>query len=217
LNRLPLRLAALLIAAVLAGCSPVHVKTPEDRIQPRKFLWPVSGPVSSGFGNRSLGRHEGIDILAPLGTPVGASERGIVSYAGNGMRGYGNAVILDHGDGIRTLYGPGYDPRKDGRCRAFERTHRDRRQNRERDDGPPPFRTANRRGSGGPRRVPGRKESSLIPSTPGFSPPKRTGCMNWLKNPAIYSDIEIEVDERHIGDPMTGENPYLRNMDWNTI
>ncbi|MBE0604425.1 MAG: M23 family metallopeptidase [Deltaproteobacteria bacterium] len=105
MNRLTLRLATLLIAALLAGCSPVHVKTPEERIQARKFLWPVSGTVSSGFGYRSSGRHEGIDILAPLGTPVGAAERGIVSYAGNRMRGYGNAVILDHGDGMTTLYG----------------------------------------------------------------------------------------------------------------
>ncbi len=105
MNRHPSRLAALLIAALLAGCSPVHVITPEERIQAREFLWPVSGTVSSGFGYRSSGRHEGIDILAPLGTPVLAADRGIVSYAGNGMRGYGNAVILDHGNGLTTLYG----------------------------------------------------------------------------------------------------------------
>jgi murein DD-endopeptidase MepM/ murein hydrolase activator NlpD len=57
------------------------------------------------FGKRSGGRHDGIDILASPGTPVLASERGVVAYAGSGMRGYGNAVILDHGDGIGTLYG----------------------------------------------------------------------------------------------------------------
>ena len=105
MKKWPARLAVLLTAALFAGCSSVPLKTPDERISAKKFQWPVSGPVSSGFGYRSLGRHEGIDILAPVGTPVGASERGIVSYAGNAMRGYGNAVILDHGDGIRTLYG----------------------------------------------------------------------------------------------------------------
>jgi len=36
---------------------------------------------------------------------VRAAEKGIAVYAGNGMRGYGNAVVLDHGDGVTTLYG----------------------------------------------------------------------------------------------------------------
>lgn len=101
----PLVAALLLAAAWMAGCSSVPVRTPEERVSGKSFRWPVAGPVSSGYGQRSGGRHEGIDILAPAGTPVLAAERGIVAYAGNGMRGYGNAVILDHGDGIRTLYG----------------------------------------------------------------------------------------------------------------
>lgn len=101
----PGRAAVLLAAALLAGCSSVPFRSHDERISGKRFLWPVAGPVSSGFGQRSGGRHDGIDILAPPGTPVLASERGVVAYAGNGMRGYGNAVILDHGDGIRTLYG----------------------------------------------------------------------------------------------------------------
>ncbi len=105
MKRRPLKIALLLIGALLAGCSSVPVKTPDERIAAKKFRWPVSGAVSSGFGYRSGGRHEGIDILAPAGTPVGAAERGTVAYAGSGMRGYGNAVILDHGDGVTTLYG----------------------------------------------------------------------------------------------------------------
>jgi hypothetical protein len=95
--RRPAIVGLLLIGALLAGCSSVPMKAPEDRIAAKRFRWPVSGSVSSGFGYRSGGRHEGIDILAPAGTPVGAAERGTVAYAGNGMRGYGNAVILDHG------------------------------------------------------------------------------------------------------------------------
>jgi len=45
-----------------------------------------------------------MDILAPDGAEVLAASPGFASFAGNGMRGYGNAVILDHGDGISTLY-----------------------------------------------------------------------------------------------------------------
>lgn len=101
----PGRAVVLLAAALLAGCSSVPFRAHDERISGKRFQWPVSGPVSSGFGQRSGGRHDGIDILAPPGTPVLASERGVVAYAGSGMRGYGNAVILDHGDGIGTLYG----------------------------------------------------------------------------------------------------------------
>jgi murein DD-endopeptidase MepM/ murein hydrolase activator NlpD len=46
-----------------------------------------------------------MDILAPKGTKVRSAGYGMVLYAGNGMRGYGNAIVLDHGDGITTLYG----------------------------------------------------------------------------------------------------------------
>ena len=70
-----------------------------------RFRAPVDGNISSGFGGRGAGRHAGVDILAAGGTPVRASERGTVAYAGSGMRGYGNAVVIDHGGGVTTLYG----------------------------------------------------------------------------------------------------------------
>jgi murein DD-endopeptidase MepM/ murein hydrolase activator NlpD len=70
-----------------------------------KFIWPLVGTVSSPFGDRAGGRHEGVDILAPPGTEVHAAEAGTTVYAGGGMRGYGNTVVLDHGDGVTTLYG----------------------------------------------------------------------------------------------------------------
>lgn len=71
----------------------------------RKFSLPLDGPVSSGFGVRGGRLHEGIDILAPEGAAVRAAGYGIVIYAGDRLRGYGNAVILDHGEGVTSLYG----------------------------------------------------------------------------------------------------------------
>ncbi|MBE0605944.1 MAG: M23 family metallopeptidase [Deltaproteobacteria bacterium] len=99
-------IAALLFAALVSGCgTAARYRVPGDRLERIRLLPPVAGIVSSGFGNRSGGRHAGIDILAPDGAEVRAASRGHVAYLGSGKRGYGNAVILDHGDGITTLYG----------------------------------------------------------------------------------------------------------------
>ena len=81
-----------------------------------EMLWPVatSGTViTSNYGVREhpiqgiVKQHTGLDIGgAPLGTPVVAALDGIVSYAG-WLGGYGNCVMINHGDGIITLYGHG--------------------------------------------------------------------------------------------------------------
>jgi murein DD-endopeptidase MepM/ murein hydrolase activator NlpD len=65
--------------------------------------WPVAGPVTSGFGSRWGRMHEGIDIGVPEGTPVHAAAAGTVIYAG-WMTGYGNIVVIDHGNGLSTAY-----------------------------------------------------------------------------------------------------------------
>jgi murein DD-endopeptidase MepM/ murein hydrolase activator NlpD len=65
--------------------------------------WPVSGPVTSGFGLRWGRMHEGIDIAVGEGTPVRAAAAGTVIYAG-WMSGYGNLVVVDHGNGLSTAY-----------------------------------------------------------------------------------------------------------------
>jgi murein DD-endopeptidase MepM/ murein hydrolase activator NlpD len=80
-------------------------KTGSSRLVGRHWVRPVRGTISSGFGGRSGRMHEGVDILANRGTPVRAAAHGVVIYAGDRMRGYGNAVVLDHGDEITTLYG----------------------------------------------------------------------------------------------------------------
>jgi murein DD-endopeptidase MepM/ murein hydrolase activator NlpD len=67
------------------------------------LIWPVSGPVVSGFGMRWGRMHTGIDIAVGYGTPIVASASGSVIFAG-WMGGYGNFVIVDHGGGLSTAY-----------------------------------------------------------------------------------------------------------------
>jgi murein DD-endopeptidase MepM/ murein hydrolase activator NlpD len=66
--------------------------------------WPVpEGAVTSGFGPRGGGFHDGIDISAPAGTPVYAAAPGKVAYCSR-LPGYGNVIILRHGGGYATVY-----------------------------------------------------------------------------------------------------------------
>lgn len=67
------------------------------------MIWPVRGTVTSPYGPRWGRMHSGIDIAAPMGTPIMAAKGGEVISAG-WMGGYGNAVIINHGGGLTTLY-----------------------------------------------------------------------------------------------------------------
>jgi murein DD-endopeptidase MepM/ murein hydrolase activator NlpD len=67
------------------------------------WAWPARGTVTSGFGYRWGRLHAGVDIAAPIGTPIYAAKGGVVSYAGV-MGGYGNIIVVDHGDGMTTRY-----------------------------------------------------------------------------------------------------------------
>ncbi len=70
-----------------------------------KFLWPVEGRVILGFGPKKGGLHnDGINISAPRGTPVQAAENGVVAYAGNELRGFGNLLLIKHSGGWITAY-----------------------------------------------------------------------------------------------------------------
>ena len=70
--------------------------------------WPVHGKVTSRFGTRRLGRrgefHPGLDIAVPMGTDVAATASGEVVFASR-QSGYGNLVIINHGNGVTTRYG----------------------------------------------------------------------------------------------------------------
>ncbi len=69
-----------------------------------RFAWPVKGKVVGKFGTRGGKRYAGIDIAAPLGTPVKASASGKVAYSAT-LEGYGNLIIIQHADKYTTVYG----------------------------------------------------------------------------------------------------------------
>jgi murein DD-endopeptidase MepM/ murein hydrolase activator NlpD len=70
-----------------------------------KLRWPVAGKVISGFGPRADGTHnDGVNVAAPMGTDVHAAESGVVAYAGDELKGYGNLVLLRHDNGWVTAY-----------------------------------------------------------------------------------------------------------------
>jgi murein DD-endopeptidase MepM/ murein hydrolase activator NlpD len=80
-----------------------------DEITPQardgRFLWPVRGNIISTFGTKPGGlQNDGINIAAPRGTPVRATENGVVVYAGNELKGFGNLLLLRHADGWMSAY-----------------------------------------------------------------------------------------------------------------
>ncbi|MDX8532496.1 peptidoglycan DD-metalloendopeptidase family protein [Mesorhizobium sp. VK25A] len=66
-----------------------------------KMRWPVRGRVISSFGSGK----DGVDIAVPEGTPIKAAENGVVIYAGDGLKEFGNTVLVRHENGLVTVYG----------------------------------------------------------------------------------------------------------------
>lgn len=70
-----------------------------------QFRWPVKGRILSSYGPKSNGsRNDGINIAVPEGTNVRASQNGVVAYAGNELKGYGNLILIRHAGGWVTAY-----------------------------------------------------------------------------------------------------------------
>jgi murein DD-endopeptidase MepM/ murein hydrolase activator NlpD len=67
-----------------------------------EFRWPARGRIIQGF---KAGGNDGINISVPAGTSVRAAESGVVVYAGDGLKGYGNLVLIKHPNGFVTAYG----------------------------------------------------------------------------------------------------------------
>lgn len=95
-------------AATTAPTPPAQKRGPIPDPPPRaasRFLWPVQGEVTLGFGPKGGGLHnDGINIAAPAGAPILAAENGVVAYAGNELRGFGNLLLIKHANGWVTAY-----------------------------------------------------------------------------------------------------------------
>jgi murein DD-endopeptidase MepM/ murein hydrolase activator NlpD len=96
--------SAELAARIRSAQSAAIVPAPTGAASAAGFVWPVHGILTSGFGWRWGRMHEGIDLAVGNGTPVVAAASGTVIVAG-WMGGYGNLVVVDHGNGIATAYG----------------------------------------------------------------------------------------------------------------
>lgn len=68
------------------------------------FAVPYNGNITSRYGQRSMGNHKGVDIVGPTGSPIYASDDGVVTYADFENGGYGNIVKIDHQNGYETYY-----------------------------------------------------------------------------------------------------------------
>jgi len=85
-------------APVAAAATPAVSRTGDDDVN---WMWPAAGPVNSVFEE---GKSKGLGIAGKLGDPVLAAADGKVVYAGSGLRGYGNLVILKHNATYLTAY-----------------------------------------------------------------------------------------------------------------
>jgi murein DD-endopeptidase MepM/ murein hydrolase activator NlpD len=99
--------AAVLDQTLAAGATAAPADTTmgtQPAAQSAGWTLPTQGTVSSEFGPRWGRQHQGVDIAAGTGTAVGAAADGVVREA-SWRGGYGKAVVIDHGNGVSTLYG----------------------------------------------------------------------------------------------------------------
>ena len=83
---------------------PPKTKTDVTAAMP-SFRWPVNGRVITAFGPKPTGQqNDGINVSVPEGTPIKAADDGVVAYAGNELKTYGNLVLVRHSNGYVTAY-----------------------------------------------------------------------------------------------------------------
>jgi murein DD-endopeptidase MepM/ murein hydrolase activator NlpD len=103
-----------LLALMLGGAKAPSVEAVPSASAPPPpngapaFQWPVRGRVIKNYGVRVNGAtNDGIDLAVPEGTPVRSADDGVVAYAGNELKGYGNLVLVRHANGFVTAYANG--------------------------------------------------------------------------------------------------------------
>jgi murein DD-endopeptidase MepM/ murein hydrolase activator NlpD len=92
---------------------PVHAANEHNAVKTAEpvanampaFRWPVKGRVIAEFGQRINGaQNDGVNLAVPAGTPIKAAEDGVVAYAGNELKGYGNLVLIRHSNNFVSAY-----------------------------------------------------------------------------------------------------------------
>ena len=90
---------------VKTAARPIRTEPKLSYRSTRGFMWPLRGRLISSFGAKAKGlQNDGINIAAPLGTPVRAAKGGVIAYAGNELRGFGNLLLIKHANGWVTAY-----------------------------------------------------------------------------------------------------------------
>ncbi|MEQ8753872.1 MAG: peptidoglycan DD-metalloendopeptidase family protein [Coleofasciculus sp. G1-WW12-02] len=92
------------VAPQLPPLSAPDMYLPDSPAPFNGYIWPSKGVLTSGYGRRWGRMHRGIDIAAPIGTPIVAAAPGVVVTAGWNSGGYGKLVEIKHPDGSLTLY-----------------------------------------------------------------------------------------------------------------
>ncbi|MDO3380004.1 peptidoglycan DD-metalloendopeptidase family protein [Geoalkalibacter halelectricus] len=96
-------------AAPASPSAPAPAPTPPrpsaTTIGKGHFAWPLQGEVLKKYGQQSGTTHRGIEIAGGKGTPVRSAAAGRVIYSGDGIRGYGNLIIVEHDENFFTVYG----------------------------------------------------------------------------------------------------------------
>jgi murein DD-endopeptidase MepM/ murein hydrolase activator NlpD len=83
----------------------VNAEAPAAPNAAPSFRWPVRGRIISAYGRKPNGQqNDGINLSVPEGTPIRAAEDGVVAYAGNELKGFGNLVLIRHADNWVTAY-----------------------------------------------------------------------------------------------------------------
>jgi murein DD-endopeptidase MepM/ murein hydrolase activator NlpD len=107
----PTKVASIEPAATARAVTPAKEAQADDPDPPREsggnlaFRWPVRGRVITGFGAKNSGQqNDGINLAVPEGTAIRAAEDGVVAYAGNELKGYGNLILVRHANGYVTAY-----------------------------------------------------------------------------------------------------------------
>ncbi len=93
-----------MVSPELPPLAPADSYLPNSPARFNGYIWPAEGVLTSGYGSRWGRMHRGIDIAAPVGTPIMAAAPGVIITAGWNDGGYGNLVEIQHPDGSVTLY-----------------------------------------------------------------------------------------------------------------